>query len=119
MIVQDEWQAIAQDYSERKLSMSSDNLLALAGIAATIAKRSGFRYIAGLWQETVEVDLVWRVSGLKHVRPTYRAPTWSWAAVDGNVVASSLQAEFFDPRTHTDMKASGRVLSSTHHAISY
>jgi hypothetical protein len=43
-------------------------------------------YLAGLWKNILIDDLRWYVIHGKGVRPTvWRAPTWSWASVDGDV----------------------------------
>jgi hypothetical protein len=52
-------------------------------------KKLGFedtRYLAGIWNSRLPQALVWNVSNAEVIRPdAYRAPTWSWAAVDGPV----------------------------------
>lgn len=48
-------------------------------------------YVAGMWRHSLERDLLWSVAGNRSnkqlpVRPkAYRAPSWSWMAVDGKV----------------------------------
>ena len=70
-----------------------DKLSALAGMAARIGAIVGCRYFFGIWEGDLARGLLWRstVMWLPHVyrvplrRPAGRAPSWSWASVDGPV----------------------------------
>jgi hypothetical protein len=63
------------------LSVSTDKLVALSGVASHFAKLTGFTYIAGLWNIHVEGQLLWYCAPPKP-RPTdFCAPTWSWASI--------------------------------------
>jgi hypothetical protein len=54
-------------------------------------------YLAGLWKEDIEDQLCW--SSLKaQKRPAYRAPSWSWASVDGGVSYHSSQEGVLEER---------------------
>ena len=45
---------------------------------------TGLQYCAGHWLETVAFSLCWTFSHEPTIRSSpYRAPTWSWASVDG------------------------------------
>ena len=79
------WEKIVREYSQRNLTKASDKLVALAGIAAYFAPDFQCEYYAGLWKSSLFEQLHWNVQGPKNERPTYRAPTWSWASVDGPV----------------------------------
>lgn len=66
------------------LTKSGDKLIALSGVARVIQNKTGDQYFAGLWRKTLVQELCW--SAMKpQQRPPYRAPSWSWAAVDGPV----------------------------------
>lgn len=74
-------------YSECELTRRSDRLVAIAGLAhyLEVTGQSQSQYIAGLWKQGIEDQLVWRVS-LPMPRPKeLRAPSWSWGAIDGPV----------------------------------
>ncbi|KAE8310248.1 hypothetical protein BDV41DRAFT_579754 [Aspergillus transmontanensis] len=45
------------------------------------------KYLAGLWSDTLVIDLLWYVTGKwLYTRPEpWRAPTWSWASMDGGI----------------------------------
>ncbi|RFU27144.1 hypothetical protein B7463_g9194, partial [Scytalidium lignicola] len=106
------WPNVVEEFSRRKLSVESDKLPALSGLARFLARETNDIYLAGIWKQHVFQDLLWRVSpydddttywinkdyirmgeSIKSCkRPStvtplssYRAPTWSWAALDGPV----------------------------------
>lgn len=90
-----EWQVIMTDYSARSLSQSSDKLIAITGLAkefASIHGRKSEEYLAGLLAHGFMDHLLWVHKAItiskrqQHGRPSkYRAPSWSFAAVDGNI----------------------------------
>jgi len=88
------WYTIVREYSKRNMTVASDKLPALAGIAAKFHELllGQDQYIAGIWRGHLPEGLVWTVSGTsKPIRSRqYRAPSWSWASIDGEV--------FFEPR---------------------
>jgi len=91
----DAWQCIVTEYSARSLTQRSDKLPAIAGLARKFSNfhsGAGGRYLAGLWENSLLDDMLWSHwsidVGAKPTRgrpATYRAPSWSWASVDGNV----------------------------------
>ena len=123
------WLSLIEDYSRRALTVASDKLLAVAGVARVIAEETGHRYLAGLWAEHLEGDMFWRVqtheetvtldeeddyeprarvgSLIGHAsRPAQvRAPSWSWAAVDGPIK--------FLPLNHSNLLCQLRLCYAT------
>ena len=82
------WLRILATYSERKSSLPSDKLPALSALAANYAAIFGPGYLAGIWARSAVQQLCWRSTDSRRTftRPTgYRAPSWSWAALDGLV----------------------------------
>ena len=86
------WRSIVLDYTNRYLTLEKDKLAAIAGVASVIQNKSGYQYVAGMWncRFFIEYELCWRVKsradGRPHFRPSnYRAPTWSWASVEGSI----------------------------------
>jgi hypothetical protein len=98
------WKTILIDFSARNLTRPSDKLPAISGLAklySDIADGTLGDYYAGLWQAHLVKDLVWRVDepgrhyamwfpltnrlGRSIVNSRPRAPSWSWAAVDGPI----------------------------------
>jgi hypothetical protein len=88
------WHQILADYPGRGMSMPSDKLVAIAGVVEAFQQVWGGNCIAGLWQQTLIEDLLWRRFAFSDSplfpRPAnYRAPSWSWAAIDGNILPHS------------------------------
>lgn len=79
------WGQIVEQYSSTKLTYDSDRLPALSGIAARQQQVTGGQYLAGMWRESLVAQLSWEVLRKKSRRPEWRAPTWSWASIDGEV----------------------------------
>ncbi|ESK82298.1 het domain protein [Moniliophthora roreri MCA 2997] len=79
------WRAILEEYTARSLTKSRDRLNALAGVAEHF-QWPGSRYLAGLWSVELPWGLLWHIDAPPRKRPTkYRAPSWSWAAIDGKI----------------------------------
>jgi hypothetical protein len=86
------WKSVVERYSKTKLTNPGDKLIALSGIARLMSgSLPGIKYIAGLWSEYLESQLLWRVDPVfeygkfsfpSHRPARYRAPSFSWAAVD-------------------------------------
>lgn len=81
---EEHWGDVVELYTRASLSHAGDKLFALSGIASWFHERNGDEYIAGLWRTGIERQLYWRVEDGS--RPViYRAPSWSWASVDGEI----------------------------------
>ncbi|RDW87242.1 hypothetical protein BP5796_02936 [Coleophoma crateriformis] len=82
------WLQIVERYSRCSLSRSEDKLPAISGMANHIQSRSPnpVNYCAGIWEDQIHAGLLW-VSGRNGLRRPGidRAPSWSWASVDGEV----------------------------------
>ncbi|KAF4925691.1 hypothetical protein CGCVW01_v003441 [Colletotrichum viniferum] len=86
------WNSIVRSYSDTHLTKASDKLIALSGIAKDFQTKINDTYVVGMWYSTLESSLLWHVSrqsqidGSPSVRPElYRAPTFSWASIDGRI----------------------------------
>ncbi|KAI1272980.1 HET domain-containing protein [Xylaria sp. FL0933] len=79
------WRTIVCSYTPLHLTKLKDRLPAIGGIAKDIARRRKSRYLAGLWEDTLNDDLLWVVHApSQHKSPRIyprNAPTWSWASV--------------------------------------
>jgi hypothetical protein len=72
--------------SHRQLSESRDKLPCLAGLVSRLARVTSASYLAGLWKEDLAVGLTWHAARPGTlIRHADRAPSWSWASVDGPV----------------------------------
>ncbi|RDL41417.1 uncharacterized protein BP5553_01396 [Venustampulla echinocandica] len=81
----DHWQTLCGHYSRRQLTYSKDKLPAISGMANKIAKKVQSDYLAGLWRDHLMHDLFWLTVGMAKKPEKYRAPSWSWASLDGRV----------------------------------
>ncbi|KAL7758422.1 hypothetical protein ACKLNR_010849 [Fusarium oxysporum f. sp. zingiberi] len=83
------WENLISQYSTSKLTYPKDKLVALSGVAELFRQSYGDRYLAGLWQLALPRLLCWSrgYNDDKNLiaRPDYRAPSWSWASVDGPI----------------------------------
>jgi hypothetical protein len=86
------WRFVVEDYTKRKLSLDSDRLLAVGGIAREISHMTGIEYMAGLWKNNVLHDLMWHARAREWLtRPVaWRAPSWSWASVDCPILYNAI-----------------------------
>jgi hypothetical protein len=84
--IYEKWYIILDDYQRRALSVSSDRLPAISGLAREFASHISTTYKAGIWLEDLHLGLLWSYFG-RGVKPGfYRAPSWSWAAMDYSAV---------------------------------
>ena len=100
------WRSLVKNYSQRQLTRQTDMLIALQGIVNIITERTGWRFLAGLWQENLHADLLWHINpgelqaeydkGLEEIgllkatkivrprpKPPFKrveveAPSWTW-----------------------------------------
>jgi hypothetical protein len=84
------WASLVAEYSQLQLTKREDRLAAIGGIAQELQRMTGVPYLAGLWNyEKLPSLLQWKVispADELSSRPTrHRAPSWSWAGVDGSV----------------------------------
>jgi hypothetical protein len=80
------WDEIVQLYTDTNLTRPEDKLVAISGLAREIQKETKDRYYAGLWAGDFERTLLWYLQIPQRTRlEKYRAPSWSWAAIDGKV----------------------------------
>jgi hypothetical protein len=92
------WRSLVSDFTSRGLTYQCDRLAALSGLASKLQGPSD-EYISGLWRSDFARDMMWYVRHTDVSRPSYpqeayMAPSWSWAAVTGEVnFASSYDHE--------------------------
>jgi hypothetical protein len=86
------WQQCVDEYSSRSLTIPTDKLHALAGVASVLNHNYVLgNYLAGLWSLRLAASLDWaRPWALLSSPPVYTAPSWSWASVNGAVSSSIL-----------------------------
>ncbi|RTE78952.1 hypothetical protein BHE90_006561 [Fusarium euwallaceae] len=111
-LLRKQWLEMVQSYSALNLSYADDKLPALSGVATKMSsRRSKSRYLAGLWSDSLQFDLLWiskdaMVPGKAlNARPDgWRAPTWSWASIDAPIK--------FPLKDHTKVQIHFKVLEA-------
>jgi hypothetical protein len=85
------WHHCIDEFSSGFLSAPSHKLLAVAPLASAIDDGNMGQYLAGLWSDNIAFGLAWS-RGYALLKPAqeYRAPSWSWASVDGPVQSLAL-----------------------------
>jgi hypothetical protein len=87
------WANIVEKFTLRELTKNDDRLTAIAGIAFVLAKKLPAelpaQYLCGLWNRGIQdfflLELLWKAESRQPLPSKYRAPSWSWASVDGPV----------------------------------
>lgn len=92
-----QWQDMVEEFTWLQLSHEEDRLPAFSGLAQQYQRRLKSAYLAGLWRENLAADLMWFAypeRGSESQRyytkkpRTWRAPSWSWASVEGPILFS-------------------------------
>lgn len=87
-----QWNGVIEDYCKRSLTREEDKLIALSGIAKVFQSRMTHNiYLAGLWYNSLPSALLWKVVDptLVIAPKSYRAPSWSWASLDGRILPNN------------------------------
>lgn len=94
------WYRLLSGYTRRSLTNPGDKLVAMSGIAEAMASATKDHYLAGLWRDSLPGGLLWipedsQPKDTSKIAPisekaatlpeTYRAPSWSWASLDGAI----------------------------------
>ncbi|RSL51348.1 hypothetical protein CEP54_011449 [Fusarium duplospermum] len=100
------WKTIILQYTERNLKEKDDRLPAVSGITTELEKLWRDSNIYGLWRRWFISLLAWYKDGEDRVkeRNLKRAPSWSWASLDGKI-------HYKGPLEHEDAKV--KTLSMT------
>lgn len=83
------WYRTVELFSSFRLTVPSDRLIALNGLARISAKAFGGNYAAGLWVTDSIRGLLWyrlQPSQFNDRNDRKHAPTWSWASGEGRCV---------------------------------
>jgi hypothetical protein len=84
------WLELVEGYSRRKLTMKSDRLFAIHGIATRLARQHDDIYCAGIFGSQLVYGLMWHCDVTKRESshspgPSESFPSWSWASAFGKV----------------------------------
>lgn len=85
------WPKIVVEYSHLDLTYPNDIFPALSGLVKHLCSTASDQYVAGLWRNSLLLDLLWfRVRGGRRHTP-WRAPSWSWASSETHSGQSDLK----------------------------
>ncbi|KAK8029227.1 hypothetical protein PG991_006283 [Apiospora marii] len=87
------WQNIVFRFSTCKLTRASDKLVAIYGIVQLMERVLQDSCIVGMWRSALPAQLLWHSGQANFLTkpPTYRAPSWSWASLDGRIHAGGFE----------------------------
>lgn len=78
-----DWYRTVERYTARSITMQSDILPAIGGLASRFQPLVDDQYVAGLWEADLHHGMLWRVEGpIIPGEQRFRAPSWSWAAIN-------------------------------------
>lgn len=85
--LKDVWRDMVQQYSKLDLTFTNDRFAAIAGVAKQMQRYRHANYFAGLWEDSMMGDMLWRTfqspsDQMKPRNEENKAPTWSWASVE-------------------------------------
>jgi hypothetical protein len=95
------WEQLMEEYSRRKLSVMSDKLSALAGLASRFREFIQDDYLAGHWRRWLLPHLLWRCVDEEGAVRLPCCPSWSWLSVDGPICIENLRSsnlKIFQPQ---------------------
>lgn len=97
------WFGITKEFTTRSLTVKTDTLPALSGLAAAFHGLLGDQYCAGLWRNDIVRGLLWSRRAkrddhlvsktVKEDSKDHHIPSWSWASIDGGPIFNSLAEE--------------------------
>jgi hypothetical protein len=110
------WYRVVEAYTNLDLTLPSDRILAISGIAARFQKLLKDDYCAGLWRSRLATEILWvrthfiqdpdrseyRRLDLQRRPAEYQGPSWSWVSVNGPVGLSYLRIDHREPRFGDD-----------------
>lgn len=107
----DFWCSMVQAYTRTSVTVPDDKLVALAGVAKFVSAlyhqyyQSPASYLAGLFEKDLPLLLEWHACSPAYGLPPkagkrvsqYRAPSWSWASIEGRIFFEYLPQVFNHP----------------------
>lgn len=86
--------SLVDEYRNKRLSRSSDNLNGISGILAILADKFGWHFISGHPEEHLERSLLW-CPARENPKRNKLFPSWSWAGWDCRTMSNPAHSPFF------------------------
>lgn len=105
------WHSICCEYKKTELSIASDKLPALSGVARRFGEARRWTYLAGSWREDPDLRmmLLWFVASARSRQRIQGMPSWSWASVPSAYFSAVSEEEYLKYRV-TDHEVVGGVV---------
>jgi hypothetical protein len=96
------WLRLIEEYTSRDMTYQTDKLPALSGVVSALQELTGDMCFAGIWKSWFLKGLLWRLQDPEwdiyvflpkkpHNASLWRAPSWSFASVEGVVLYTLLE----------------------------
>ena len=88
------WGKLVTRYSICELTVPTDKVVAISGVAKRMREMIQDEYVVGMWRRSLPYQLLWTVRPppkAKHITSShaiYRSPSFSWLSTEGTVVMS-------------------------------
>ncbi|KFZ14108.1 hypothetical protein V502_06237 [Pseudogymnoascus sp. VKM F-4520 (FW-2644)] len=92
----DGWHRAVSELAVRYFTYPSDRLLSLSGLASAIQTPRLGKYLAGVWEKFAFSGMMWYPRHSQSVA-AYRAPSWSWASTEGQLMDFWVAVEQYYP----------------------
>ncbi|KAL2068476.1 hypothetical protein VTL71DRAFT_16574 [Oculimacula yallundae] len=101
------WRNLVQVYNVRELTLQSDRLPAISGLACRFAELIDDQYCAGIWKSRLPHDLLWYMFSEDNHGQHQRCqgPSWSWASAPGSLY-------YRNEYDHVDQDSSIQIVDS-------
>ncbi|KAK6423143.1 hypothetical protein LTR81_004091 [Elasticomyces elasticus] len=88
----EEWMNIVGDFTTRRLTVPSDRLPALSGVAKSVNAARQSSYLGGLWEADLPWNLLWYTTQPRHPDQLgyalQKSPSFAWCSVSSQVAQS-------------------------------
>jgi hypothetical protein len=83
----DMWARAVEEYSQMRLTHPvEDKFVAIGGIAQLVVETAEDEYVAGFLRRHLILQLGWKTFNQSRRAEAWRAPSWSWASVEADMV---------------------------------
>lgn len=106
-----QWSLLVEEYRLANLTFEKDRVIAFAGIIKAVQSQTKFTYLAGIWKEFAELDLLWVFHPPSPLGDFYtrrnemrkHAPSWSWFSVPPRLQSATTNSDTVDFRIRTEI----------------